>query len=79
MVNGKLMSPVNIILMSIQYFLPFEDAGGNMSALCLVLIIYFSLSIRTVLEVKHAVLTKHRIAVYCIQPQLFLTSRFHLA
>ena len=54
--------------MSIQHVLSIGDAGGKMSALCLVLIIYGCLSIRALVEVKHAlrIINKHRVVVYCI-------------
>ena len=52
MVDDELMSTVDIILMSMQDFMPTGDAGGKMSALCL-LFIYFCLNIRALVEVKH--------------------------
>ena len=54
MIDDQLTSTIDIILMSIQYFLPTRDAGGKMSALCLVLLIKFCLSIRALVELKHA-------------------------
>ena len=49
---------VDLILMSIEHYLLTGDTGGNMSALCPVLI-YFCLSIRAYVEVKHG----HRIYI----------------
>ena len=46
MIDGQLASIVDIILMSIQLFLPTEDTSGKMSALYIVLIIYFCPSLR---------------------------------
>ena len=53
MVDGQLISIADIILMSIQHVWPTGDAGGKMSALWLVLIISFCLSIRALVEGKH--------------------------
>ena len=62
MVDAQLTSTIDLMLMSIQHFLPTEDAGGfvlptwdageKMSAQCLVVIVYVCLSI--FVEVKHA-------------------------
>ena len=54
MTDGQLTSTIDIILMSIQHFLPTRDAGGKTSALCLVLLIKCCLSIRALVELKHA-------------------------
>ena len=51
MVDGQLMSIVNIILMSIKQMM---DAGGKISALCLALI-YVYLTVRALVEVKHII------------------------
>ena len=45
---------------NVKNFLPTGDASGKMLALFLVLVIYFCLSIRALLEVKHAL----RINIY---------------
>ena len=55
MVDGQMMSIVDSILMLIQNILYTGYAGGTMSVLCLVLIIYFCLSIRAIVEVKHSI------------------------
>ena len=51
---AMMTSTVDIMLMPIQHFLPTGDAGGKMSALCRVLIIYFCLSVRALVEINHA-------------------------
>ena len=57
MVDGQLTSTVDIILtsiwMSFRHFLPTGEAGAKMCVLCLDLI-YFCLSVRALVEVKHA-------------------------
>ena len=53
-VDSELMSTVDIILMSIQHFFPTRDTGGNMSALYLVLFIYFCVNIAALGEIKYA-------------------------
>ena len=55
MFDGQLTSTVDIILMSIQNVWPAKDAGEKITVLCLVLIIYFCLSFRALVEVKHAI------------------------
>ena len=53
MIDGQLTSTVDI-LMSIQhFFLPTWDTSGNMSALCLDLIILVCLRVRALTELKH--------------------------
>ena len=50
MVDGHFTLTVDTTLMSIQRILPTEDVGRKVSALCLVLIIYFSLNVRALVE-----------------------------
>ena len=50
----SLTSTVDIIWMSIQFFVSTWDASGKISALCLILIIYFCPNVRALAEVKHA-------------------------
>ena len=51
MVDGQLLSTVDIILMLIQHCLP----TGNADALGLVLINYVCLSVQAFVEIKHAI------------------------
>ena len=55
MVDGQFTLSVDIILMSIENVLPSGFAGGKMNELCLVLIIYFCLSIKALVKVKHVI------------------------
>ena len=66
MVDGHLTLTVDIVLMSIQHVLPTLDAGEKMSAQCLVLIIYFCLSFKALVEVKHAIRIYINIELYFI-------------
>ena len=59
---------LTLFSMPCQHLLPTGHTGGNMSALCLVLIIYFCLSFRAFIEVNPCPknLNKHNIVIYCI-------------